>query len=371
MASNRFGRYFTVTTWGESHGPAIGCVIDGCPAGVAISEEEITAALAQRAPGTSPYVSPRKEQDIVQILSGVFEGKTTSTPILLLITNTGHDSSKYEPLKELLRPGHANFTYLQKYGVFDWRGGGRASARETAARVAAGAIAQKILEERGMRIASYVKSIGSITAEIPANFDELRSALHASTLFCPNSRQEEAMKALIEQLQAEGDSIGGVVECQAIGVPPGLGEPIYEKIEAHLAYAMMSIPASKAFEIGSGVAAGSMKGSEHNDPFYTEEGTIKTKTNHAGGVLAGITTGMPLVFRTHFKPASSIKKRQTTRDLQGNEQEYVLPEGSKHDPTVVIRAVPVVQAMCALVLVDACMTNNFFTSSFPLSMNKR
>lgn len=354
MPSNQFGRHFTVTTWGESHGPAVGCVIDGCPAGIFIEEEEINKALARRAPGTNPYVSPRKEEDRVQILSGVFEGKTTGAPILLLITNTGHDSSKYEPIKDLLRPGHANMTYLQKYGIFDWRGGGRSSARETAARVAAGAIAEKIVAQAGMQIASYVKRIAHIVAEPPEEHS-LISSLEKSAIFCPDPDKESGMVALIEQIQQEGDSVGGSVECQVFGVPAGLGDPVYEKMEALLAYAMMSIPASKAFEIGKGIEATLMKGSEHNDIFYKKGETVVSHTNHAGGVLGGITTGMPLVFRVHFKPASSIQKAQKTVDIQGDEKLFLLPAGSKHDPTVVIRAVPVVHAMCALVLADCLL----------------
>lgn len=332
MASNRFGTHFSIITWGESHGPAIGCVIDGCPAGVRITEEEINHALALRRPGTNELVSTRAEPDQVQILSGLFEGKSTGAPISLLILNKDADPSKYEPMKDLYRPGHANFTYLQKYGLFDWRGSGRASARETAARVAAGAIALKLLQSVGIEILASLKSIGGIEDE------------------------EQRVKAL-EAAKEAGDSLGGVVECVAQNVPIGLGDPIYEKIEAKLAFAMMSLPASKAFEIGEGIEASSMKGSVHNDLFARKDDKISTLSNHAGGCLGGITTGLPLIFRVHFKPASSINIEQKTVALTGEEKSYKLPEGSRHDPCVAIRAVPVVKAMCALVLADCYLAN--------------
>lgn len=321
MASNSFGTLFRITTWGESHGKAIGVVIDGCPAGLKIDQEEIQRALDQRAPGKSPYTSPRKEKDSVEILSGIFEGQTTGAPILLLIANHDADSEKYEPLKDCLRPGHANFTYLQKYGIFDYRGGGRSSGRETACRVAAGAIASKFIEQHGISVRAYI-------------------------------HQEPELIALIEQVKAEGDSIGGIVEFQILGAPVGLGDPVYEKLEARLAYAMMGIPASKGFEIGSGFAAAKMKGSEHNDLFVMENDQVKTATNHSGGVLGGISNGMPIVGRVAFKPTSSIKKVQNTVDLEGRSVDLKLPEGSRHDPCLAIRAVPVVEAMAALVMAD-------------------
>lgn len=332
MASNRFGTHFCYTSFGESHGKAVGCVLDGCPAGLEISEQEINAELNKRKPGTNPLVSERKEPDEVQILSGVFEGKTTGAPILLIVYNQDADTSKYEAMKDLYRPGHANYTYLQKYGIFDWRGSGRASARETVARVAAGAIALKLLAEQGIVINATVHSIGGIEDEA-----ERLQALHAA---------KEA-----------GDSLGGVVACTALNVPCGLGEPVYDKIEAKLASAMMSLPATKAFEIGEGVRASSMKGSEHNDAFALKNGHVLSATNHAGGTLGGITTGEPLVIRVHFKPASSIKLEQQTVSLNGQETSYTLPAGSRHDPCVAIRAVPIVKAMFALVLADAYLAN--------------
>lgn len=353
MASNSFGTIFKCTTWGESHGKAIGVVIDGCPAGLAITEEEINAALKRRAPGQNPYTSPRKEEDAVEILSGVFEGKTTGAPISLIIWNHDADSTKYEPIKALLRPGHAQFTYLEKYGVFDYRGGGRASARETAARVAAGAIARKLLAYFDISIAAYLKSVGSVTAQR----DPQRPLSAPAPLFCPDPHAEKEMVALLEATLQAGDSVGGVVEFIASGLPKGLGDPVYEKLEANLAKAMLSLPASKGFEIGEGFQAALMKGSEHNDLFVSRNGQITLATNQAGGLLGGITTGAEIVGRVAFKPPSSLRITQKTTTLEGEEAQLKLPEGSRHDPCVAIRAVPVVEAMLALTLVDALLLN--------------
>lgn len=337
MASNSFGNLFTITTWGESHGPAMGVVIDGCPAGIDLSQQEIQTELDQRRPGSSPYVSPRNEPDQAEILSGIFEGKTTGTPISILIRNKDAVSSDYNELKDILRPGHANYTYLKKYGIFDYRGGGRASARETACRVAAGAVAKKLLAGKNIQITAKLE-----------NLDE---------------------KAL-ETLQKEGDSIGGVVACTAEGLPAGLGDPIYEKLEARLAYAMLSIPAARGFEIGAGFQAARMKGSEHNDCFFKEEDQIKTKTNHSGGVLGGISTGMPLYFRVPFKPTSSIRISQDTVTTDG-ELTHLQPKKGRHDPCVAIRAVPVVEAMTALVLTDAYLMNSLSLSSCSLESSSQ
>lgn len=354
MASNSFGNIFRITTWGESHGPAVGVVIDGCPAGLTLTVDEINRDLARRAPGQSRFTSPRKEPDVAQILSGLFEGKTTGTPISILIPNRDADSSQYDPIKHLLRPGHANFTYLEKYGVFDYRGGGRSSARETACRVAAAAVAKKVLAQFGIEVASYIQAIGDVqatvdSAHIPATYD--------SPVRCPEPNAEAKIIKCIESAKTQGDSLGGVVEFVVSGVPVGLGDPIYEKLEANLAKAMMSLPASKGVELGEGFAASRMTGSEHNDAFSFESGQTVTKTNHAGGTLGGISTGMPLIGRVAFKPTSSIKKTQETVDQQGNHQPFTLPKAARHDPCVAIRAVPVVEAMCALVLADALLMN--------------
>lgn len=332
MASNSFGQIFRITTWGESHGKAIGVVIDGCPAGLAISESEINEALGKRAPGQSPYTSPRKERDQAEIYSGIFEGITTGAPISIIIHNHDAKSSSYEPIKNLLRPGHANFTYLEKYGVFDYRGGGRASARETACRVAAGAVAKKLLQHEGIHVTAYLDSIAGI-------------------------HEQEAMMQKVHEALATGDSLGGTVAFEATGLPVGLGDPVYEKLEANLAKAMLSLPATKGFEIGEGFQAAEMKGSEHNDLFINKNNLVITQTNHAGGTLGGISTGMPLIGRVAFKPTSSIKRTQKTLDDKNQTVDFTLPEGSRHDPCVAIRAVPVVEAMCALVLVDAILMN--------------
>jgi len=358
MASNSFGNIFKITTWGESHGKAIGVVIDGCPAGLEIDEKEIAAALALRAPGRNAYTSPRTEKDLPEILSGVFEGKTTGAPISILIPNKDVDSSKYEPIKDLLRPGHANYTWLEKYGIFDYRGGGRSSARETACRVAAGAIAKKLLDHHGIRLVAYIRQIGSAEATIAGDdFDAIHTSTYQSPVFCPDPKAASAMAELIEKAKAEGDSLGGVVEFMALSVPVGIGDPVYEKLEANFAHAMMSLPATKGFEIGSGFRSVAMKGSEHNDRFIQDAGKVETQTNFAGGILGGISTGMPIVGRVAFKPTSSIMRPQETLTTTGEKASFQLPAGSRHDPCVAIRAVPVVEAMAALVLADALLLN--------------
>jgi chorismate synthase len=358
MASNSFGTIFKITTWGESHGKAIGVVIDGCPAGLEISEYEINQELALRAPGKNPYTSPRSEPDQVEIYSGLFEGKTTGAPISLVIPNRDVDSSKYEPIKDLLRPGHANYTYLEKYGTFDYRGGGRASARETASRVAAGAIAKKFLAHYGIQITAYIKQIGHVEASIETYPDEsLHTRTYQSPVFCPDHDASLKITQLLEKAKSEGDSVGGLVEFIATSVPVGIGDPIYQKLEANLALAMMSLPATKGFEIGSGFQSVYMHGSEHNDRFTHESGSIKTETNHAGGVLGGISTGMAILGRVAFKPTSSVMKSQPTLNTLKEAASFQLPEGSKHDPCVAIRAVPIVEAMTALVLADSILLN--------------
>lgn len=356
MASNSFGQIFRITTFGESHGPAIGVIIDGCPAGLPLTLEDVQQQLALRRPGQNPYTSPRAELDQAEILSGLFEGKTTGAPIAIMIRNKDADSGQYEAIKDLYRPGHANFTYLQKYGCFDYRGGGRSSARETAARVAAGAVAKKLLAQFQIDCVAFVAEAGGIIAAIP-DFSSLRQQTQSSPVFCPDPNASTQIVQKIEQISQEKDSMGAIIGCIA-HLPPGLGDPVYEKLEARLASAMLSIPATKGFEIGSGFAAARMKGSEHNDPFdVDEQGHIHTATNHAGGTLGGISTGEPLVFRVAFKPTSSIKKPQQTVNLQGERTAFQLPASGRHDPCVAIRAVPVVEAMTALVLADALLMN--------------
>lgn len=338
---------FSITTFGESHGKGIGVVVDGCPAGLAISEEEINGELRKRAPGNSPFTSPRKEEDRVQILSGLFDGKTTGAPIALFIASHDADPSKYEAMKDVLRPGHANYTYLKKYGVFDYRGGGRASARETAARVAAGAVAKKLLKHHEIEVLAYIKSIGEVEAEIP-DFEKIASERDQSPVFCPNSADTKRMIERLTQVREEGDSLGAVVEFTTTRLPVGLGEPVYDKLPARLGYALLSIPATKGFEIGDGFQAARKKGSESNDLFIP----TGLKTNHAGGTLGGISDGMPLIGRVAFKPTSSINKEQETTNTRGESITLKLPPGSRHDPCVAIRGVFVVEAMVALTLAD-------------------
>jgi chorismate synthase len=358
MASNSFGTIFRITTWGESHGKGIGVVIDGCPAGIPITNEEINEELALRAPGRNEYTTPRNEKDLGEIYSGVFEGKTTGAPISIVIHNKDADSSKYEPIKNLLRPGHANFTYLEKYGAFDYRGGGRSSARETACRVAAGAIAKKLVAHFGVKLCAYMTQIGEVHARFQdEDLTQLKQKVLANPVFCADQAASEDMMKAIATAKEEGDSLGGVIECVAEGLPVGLGDPVYEKLEANLAKAMLTIPATKGFEIGEGFHAASMTGQSHNDEFTSKDGKNTPSTNRAGGTLGGISTGQPLIFRTAFKPTSSINKVQKTVNLEGETKDFKLPEGSRHDPCVSIRAVPIVEAMTALVLADALLLN--------------
>lgn len=359
MASNFFGQIFRITTFGESHGPAVGVVIDGCPAGIEISPQEIDRELALRRPGFSSLTSPRKEEDVCEMISGVFEGKTTGAPIAILIKNNDAKSASYLPLKDIYRPGHANFTYLKKYGIFDYRGGGRSSARETAARVAAGAVAKKMLQKFGIECLSFVSEIGCIAmGDIDlSNISDLKQKTYNSLVFCPDREAEERMKARIEQVKGENDSVGGILVGIA-RISTGLGDPVYCKLESMLASAMMSIPASKGFEMGLGFESARKLGSEHNDLFDIDENHhVFTTTNSAGGTLGGISTGSDLYFRVAFKPTSSIKKAQATVTVQGQKTTLQLSDTARHDPCIAIRAVPVVEAMTALVLADAVLMN--------------
>lgn len=358
MAANSFGQLFRITTWGESHGKGIGVVIDGCPAGLELDEADIAAELAVRAPGGNPFTSPRKETDKAEIYSGIFEGKTTGAPISIIIHNHDAKSNHYEPIKNLLRPGHANYTYIEKYGCFDYRGGGRSSARETACRVAAGAVAKKILRHFNIEVAAYIKSIGEISADTALrSFSECKDAVTLNLVRCPDPVAAEKMMEQLTLMKELGDSLGGVVEMITTSLPVGLGDPVYEKIEANLAKAMLTLPATKGFEMGEGFAAAALRGSQHNDTYASENNKAALQTNHAGGTLGGITTGLPLIARVAFKPTSSIRLPQPTVDISGQSQTFALPEGSRHDPCVAIRAVPVVSAMAAIVLVDALLLN--------------
>ncbi|MBI4440303.1 chorismate synthase [Candidatus Woesearchaeota archaeon] len=356
MSYSTFGKYFRVTTWGESHGKAIGAVIDGCRPGIELSEEYIQKELDRRKPGQSSIVTPRKEEDKVEILSGVFEGKTTGTPISLIIYNRDVDSSKYEKIKSLIRPGHAMFTYMKKYGIYDYRGGGRASARETAMRVAAAAIAKKILAEKSIKVTAYVKEVGGIAAK-KIDYAEIQK----NPVNCPDKEAAKKIEKAILKARGEGDSLGGIVEVVAENVPAGLGDPVFDKLEATIAQALMSIPAVKGVEIGAGFQSARMKGSQSNDAFAKKGNKIITVTNNAGGILGGISNGMPILARVAVKPTSSILKEQETVDVSGKKQ-TIRVEG-RHDPCVAIRAVPVVEAMMILALADAMMKQEMVSRS--------
>jgi len=350
MAGNSFGQLFRITTFGESHGGAVGVVLDGCPPGIKITEEEIQKELDRRKPGQSSITTPRKEADRIKILSGYFEGKTTGTPILMIAYNEEFESDDYLELKEAYRPSHADFTYEAKYGFRDWRGSGRASARETLARVAAGAIAKKYLKEKlGIEIFSYVDQVGSIKADVTCN-EATPHCIEANIMRCPDQKAAKKMIELVEKVKAEGDSIGGVIQGVVKNVPAGLGEPVFDKVPADLAKAMVSINAVKGFEMGLGFRSVGLRGSEHNDSFEIKDGNIRTKTNNAGGTYGGITSGETIHFRVAFKPVSTIKKEQDT--VNRKKQAVKLSAAGRHDPCVLPRAVPIVEAMSALVIMD-------------------
>ncbi len=347
---NSFGQLFSITTWGESHGPAVGVVIDGCPPGLPITADEIQVELDRRRPGQSDIVTPRKEEDRVEILSGVFEGKTTGTPIALLVKNGDQRPGAYDEMKDKFRPSHADFTYQAKFGRRDHRGGGRSSARETVGRVAAGAIAKKILGA-SVEIRAFLTQVHDIAvpAEALVDFPTL-AAVEATPVRCPHPATAAAMIERIKAVRSEGDSVGGVIECRVRGVPVGLGEPVFDRLEADLAKAMLSLPATKGFEIGSGFAGAQLRGSQHNDAFENRGGEIHTITNRSGGIQGGISNGEEIVFRVAFKPTATILQLQATVDVTGTPTE--LMGRGRHDPCVVPRAVPIVEAMTALVLVD-------------------
>jgi chorismate synthase len=346
MAGNTFGTLFRITTWGESHGPGLGVVIDGCPAGLELDLGQVQAQLDRRRVGQSRVTSARREPDEVEVLSGLFEGRTTGTPIALLIRNTNAKSGDYDNLIESYRPGHADYTYDAKFGFRDHRGGGRSSARETAARVAAGAVARQILERAGISIVAYTTKLAHLSAQV---IDE--DEIERNIMRCPDAAVAAEMVELVESARRSLDSLGGVVEVRARGVPPGLGEPVFDKLDALIGHAMFSIPAVKAVEIGSGVAVAELRGSQNNDPFERRaDGTIGTTTNHAGGILGGISNGAEIVVRLTAKPPASIAQEQQTVTRSGEPTTIVVK--GRHDPTVLPRLVPVAEAMLALVLVD-------------------
>lgn len=349
MAGNSLGVLFRITTFGESHGEAVGAVIDGCPPQLEVDIDFINAEMARRRPGQSALTTQRNESDEVQLLSGVFNGKTTGAPIAIVIPNKDQRSGDYEAMKGVFRPSHADYTYEAKYGIRDYRGGGRSSARATAAVVAAGGFAKLLLKQHNITIQAYVNQVG--TVETPLAYTELDLGLtETNPVRCPHPETAAKMIALIEEAKAEGDSLGGCITCVVKGVPAGLGEPVFDKLQADLAKAMLTINATKGFEYGSGFAGTTLKGSEHNDGFITDNGQVATTTNHSGGIQGGISNGMDIYCKVAFKPTATIAKSQKTVDNAGNDVD--LAAKGRHDPCVLPRAVPIVEAMAALVLAD-------------------
>jgi len=348
--ANIFGHLFRIATWGESHGGGVGVVVDGCPPRIELSEADIQPDLDRRRPGQSKIVTPRKEPDRVQILSGVFEGKTLGTPISMWVRNEDARPEAYTEMATKFRPSHADYTYQAKFGIRNWQGGGRTSARETIGRVAAGAIAKKVLRERfGVEVLAYVKQVRDLVAQVDperVKFKEIESNI----VRCPDSATANQMIQLIEKMRKAGDSVGGIVEGVARGVPPGWGEPVFDRLEADLAKAMLSLPASKGFDIGSGFDGILMTGREHNDPFRMIKGKVRTTSNRSGGIQGGISNGATIYFRVAFKPVATIMHEQDTVNVDF--KDTTLKARGRHDPCVLPRAVPMVEAMTALVLVD-------------------
>ena len=354
MDGNSFGKAFKISTFGESHGKGIGVIIDGCPAGLAIDEAFIQSEMQRRKPGQSKIVTQRKEEDEVEILSGVFENKSQGTPIGLLIRNTDQKSNDYSHIATSYRPSHADFTYDTKYGSRDYRGGGRSSARETAARVAAGAIAKLFITQNKISTFAYVSQVGNIV--LPFSYKEIDPALiESNPVRCPNMEYAEKMETLIKSIKKDGDTIGGVITGVIKGLPVGLGEPVFDKLHAELGKAMLSINACKGFEYGSGFEGVALKGNEHNDIFKNHGGQIVTTTNHSGGIQGGISNGMDVYFKVAFKPVATIMHDQSSIDNMGNEA--IVSGKGRHDPCVLPRAVPIVEAMAALVIADFLLRN--------------
>jgi chorismate synthase len=354
MAGNQFGKIFKISTFGESHGAGIGVIIDGCPAGIQVDYQLIENDLQRRKPGQSNIVTQRKEDESFEILSGTFEGITTGTPISILIRNKDQRSKDYSHIADKYRPSHADFTYDAKYGIRDYKGGGRSSARETAARVAAGAFAKMLCQKYGIDFTAFVSRVGHISSAFPSHPD--KAVIESNIVRCPDPAIAEEMISFIHSIRKEGDTVGGVVSCIITGMPTGLGEPVFDKLHADLAKAMMSINAVKGFEYGSGFKSAIMRGSEHNDAFVkTQEGKIETLTNHSGGVQGGISNGMDIFFNIAFKPVATIIKEQKSVDKSGKEVE--VKGRGRHDPCVVPRAVPIVEAMAALVIADHLLRN--------------
>ena len=348
---NSFGQLFRITTWGESHGGGVGVVIDGCPPRIELSAAEIQRELDRRRPGQSSIVTQRDEPDRAEILSGVFDGQTLGTPIAILVRNEDADPEAYRKIVNIFRPSHADYTYEAKYGIRNWQGGGRASARETIGRVAAGAVAQLVLRKLfpAFELVAYVTQVHEVIAKIDSQ-RVTRADVERNAVRCPDEAAAKIMMQLIDRVRREGDSVGGTIECVIRGIDAGLGDPVFDKLEAELAKATLSLPATKGFEIGSGFGATTMRGSEHNDLFETRDGRVRTTTNFSGGVQGGISNGEDIIFRVGFKPTSTIARAQQTVTTSG--EETTIEPGGRHDPCVLPRAVPMVEAMAALVLCD-------------------
>lgn len=352
MAGSIYGRLFQISTWGESHGKGIGVVIDGCPAGLSLSEEDIQVYLDRRKPGQSQFTTGRKESDMAQIWSGVFEGRTTGTPISILVQNQDQRSRDYGNIMNTYRPGHADYTFDEKYGFRDYRGGGRSSGRETTARVAAGAVAAKILKELGIEVHAYTKAIGPVS--VPEN-EYHPEEIFQNPIYMPSNAYAKKASAYLEECIKNQDSSGGIIECVVTGMPAGIGDTVFEKLDANLAKAMLSIGAVKGFEIGDGFKAADAKGSINNDSFHTKDGKITKDTNHAGGVLGGMSDGSSIIFRAAVKPTPSISQPQSTVTKDGENTEMIIK--GRHDPVIVPRAVVVVESMAAITILDLLFTN--------------
>ncbi len=352
MTGSTIGTLFKITTWGESHGQALGVVIDGCPAGLSLCEADIQVYLDRRKPGQTTISTPRKEADTVEILSGIFDGMTTGTPLSLLVRNTSQRSGDYSEIAAFYRPGHADYTFDAKYGFRDYRGGGRSSGRETIGRVAAGAVAAKLLRELGITVTAYTQSIGPVSID-PALFQ--KETIYTTATAMPDADADRKALAFLADCMKNTDSAGGVVACRITGVPAGIGEPVFHKLDAALAGALMSVGAVKAVEIGDGIQVSTSLGSENNDSFYMEDGQIRKRTNHAGGILGGISDGSEIILRAHIKPTPSIYATQQTVNKNG--QDISINVKGRHDPVIVPRAVVVIEAMAALTLLDAMMIN--------------
>lgn len=352
MAGSTYGTLFSITTWGESHGPAIGVVVDGCPAGISLTREDIQQFLDRRKPGQSKFTTARKESDQAEILSGVFEGRTTGAPISILVSNQDQRSRDYGKIKDCYRPGHADYTFDAKYGFRDYRGGGRTSGRETIGRVAAGAIASKLLDQLGIRVTAYTKSIGTITVP-ETSYDH--GCIQNNPLYMPNLEYARKASAYLEECVKNKDSCGGIIECVVTGMPAGIGEPVFEKLDASLAKAIMSVGAVKGVEIGSGFQTAQMQGSTNNDAFCRDDDRIMKRTNHSGGTLGGLSDGSPIILRAAVKPTPSISQEQDTVDIHGDPVKIAIT--GRHDPVIVPRAVVVVEAMTAVTVADLLMRN--------------